>query len=103
MAWSLQGAVGWVGESQVAKAQIRYGLEVGGAQHLFSKKIWYHHTGYLCTSPREAAAAPHSVLQLTCVKHFHILLGRFQDCREPGTTMATLPGETELSVLVDWG
>lgn len=65
MARSLQGAVRWVGESWVAKARFGYGWEAGGAEHLFSNKLWYHRTGYLCTSLREAAAGSHSVLQLT--------------------------------------
>ncbi|KAJ7415443.1 rna-directed dna polymerase from mobile element jockey-like [Willisornis vidua] len=46
MAWSLQGAEWCVGESKVATAQFRYGLEVGDAQHLFSKSLDITIPGY---------------------------------------------------------
>lgn len=88
MARSLQGAVRWVSESWVAKARFGYGWEAGGAEHLFSNKLWYwvplHKPEGSCS--RIPLCAP----AYLC-KHFHILLDSFQDCREPGTTMATLP------------
>lgn len=86
------------GESQVAKAQFRYGLEIAGTPFLKQALIsqyWvplHEPEGSCCSIPLCAPA-------YLC-KHIHILLERFQGCREPVTT---LPGEAEILVLDEWG
>lgn len=57
--------------------------------------------GTSAQSLRKAAAAYRSVLHVTCVSASLSSLGGFQDSRERGATMATQPGEAELSILGD--
>lgn len=102
MTWSLQGAGWWVGEDRWPR------LSPDMAWSKVVHSIFYETSLGITTldtsaqTLRKAAAASHSVL---CYlrKHFPILLGRFQDGRERGATMATLPGETELSISGDLG
>lgn len=98
MAWSSQGAVRWELHGQ-GSVQIWLGNSWSIAPFLkqaLVPRYWVplqKPEGSCCSIP-------------LCVPTYlwkHILLERFQSCREAGTTMTTLPGEAEMSVLDDWG
>lgn len=100
MAWSLQGAVRWELGGQ-GSVQIWLGNSWCTAPVLkqaLVSQYWvplHKSEGSCCSTPLCAPAH--------LCKHIHILLERFQSCREPGTTMMTPPGEAEISVLNDLG